>query len=324
MSSDKGLISAYLLDRQGAGRKISWEEIATWQPEQGLLWVHLDYSVRQSKKWLKNDSGLDPLTVKALIADESRSRCVVDDNSIYLSLRGVNLNPGQDAEDMVSIRVWFDKDRIITTRRRVLLSVSDLRDAIDKNRGPKTSSEFLTMLNNRLVNRMADVIDSVDERVDMLEEKVATAESYLLRPKLSEVRRDAIALRRYLSPLRQALYQLQIENTPLFTKTDKMQIRESTDRLIRYIEDLDMSRDRSTIVQEELTSRLSEQVDSRMYLLSIVAAIFLPMTFITGLLGINVGGIPGGSHQWAFAIVCFIMFVILILTIAVLRYRHWM
>ena len=67
-------------------------------------------------------------------------------------------------------------------------------------------------------------------------------------------------------------------------------MREVSDQLARYLEDLDEARDRAAVTQEELVNRLSEQMNNKMYILSIVAAIFLPLGFLTGLLGINVGG----------------------------------
>jgi zinc transporter len=73
--------------------------------------------------------------------------------------------------------------------------------------------------------------------------------------------------------------------------TQRASIREVADHLIRYVEDLDAARDRMGVMQEELTNKLSEQMNKTMYILTVLAGIFLPITFVTGLLGINVGGI---------------------------------
>ena len=92
-----------------------------------------------------------------------------------------------------------------------------------------------------------------------------------------------------------------------------------SDRLIRHIEDLDAVRERAAVTQEELLSRLSDQINTRMYVLSVVAAIFLPLGFLTGLLGINVGGIPGTENPWAFLI--FLLFIIVIFVGQMLWFR---
>jgi len=84
---------------------------------------------------------------------------------------------------------------------------------------------------------------------------------------------------------------------------DRAHIREVWERTARFVEDIDSAREHAAVTQEELNNRLSEQMNKAMYLLSIVAAIFLPLGLLTGLLGINVGGIPGAEYKWAFAIV---------------------
>ncbi|OGT30647.1 MAG: magnesium transporter CorA [Gammaproteobacteria bacterium RIFCSPHIGHO2_12_FULL_35_23] len=321
---EESLITAFILDGKGGGKKINWESVNKWTPDQGILWVHLNYEAKRTKQWFKKSSGLDRIAVSAMLAEESRPRCVVSPQGLLLFLRGVNLNPGQEPEDMVSIRIWIDQQRIITTRRRKLLPVQDICSLLETGNGPKTTTEFVLMLNDSLLHRIVEVMDDLDEQVAQLEEQVMVSESHLLRPKISDIRRQVVLIRRYLAPQREALYRLQVEETPLLNRSDQLHIREATDRIIKCIEDLDAARDRAAIVQEELASRLSEHMDKRMYLLSLVAVIFLPLSFLTGLLGINVGGIPGANDQWGFSIVCLILAIIILLMFLVFRYKKWL
>ncbi|MCB1828076.1 MAG: zinc transporter ZntB, partial [Coxiellaceae bacterium] len=291
--------------------------------DQGALWVHLNYQSKKSVNWLKKEASLHKVVANALVAQETRPRSASFSDGLLIFLRGVNLNPGQDPEDMVSIRLWIESSRIISTRLHRLLSVEDLCKRLDEGIGPKTTSELFVMLNDRLIDRMSDVLEGIDDDVDRLEEEVLNAQSHLLRPQVADLRFQAILIRRYLSPQREALSRLQNSDTPILTESDKIQLREASDRTTRYIEDLDSARDRLAIIQEELSSRLSEQLDKRMYLLSIVAVIFLPLTFITGLLGINVGGIPGSHFKWAFTIVCAGLIGLFGLTLWVCRIKKW-
>ena len=260
----------------------------------------------------------------ALLAEESRPRVTAFDDGLLISLRGVNLNPGADPEDMVSLRIWVDKSRVITTRRRKLLSVADLSTAIEMGTGPRTAGEFLEDVADRLMSRMGGVIDDLEDKVAELEEAVLTAESHELRPKLASIRRDAINLRRYMAPQREAIARLQSEKISWLTDEDRVRLREVYDHLTRYLEDLDAARERAAVTHEELVSRLSEQMDNRMYVLSIVAAIFLPLGFLTGLLGINVGGIPGAEYKAAFAIFCMMLGAIVIIQLIIFRKKKWM
>jgi len=324
MSDNNGLLYAYLLDGQGGGARLDWDRVKQWQPEHGVLWVHLEYSDPFVQQWVQQESGLDEVTAEALLAEETRPRSMLSAQGLLLTLRGINPNPKADPEDMVAVRMWSDGKRIITTRRRRLQVATDLSRAIDKGVGPASASEFVESLTDNLVERMGDVIDGVSTEVDDLEESVLTMESYELRPKIAELRRHAIGLRRYLAPQREAVSRLFNEKLEWLSEVDRLRLRESADRTTRFVEDLDLIRERAMVVQEELSSRLSEKMDRTMYVLSMVAAIFLPLGFLTGLLGINVGGIPGAEYQGSFAIFILILALLVIIQIWLFKLKKWM
>ena len=324
MSNGKSLLCAYVLDGKGGGREIAWDGIRSWQPTTGTLWVHLDHSDPESAHWLREQSGLDALTCEALLAEETRPRSVSSGDGLVVILRGVNLHPDADPEDMVSIRMWIDSTRVISLRTRRLMAVQDVREAVAQNRGPKDAPELLVRIASGLVDRMGPVIEELDTQVDDLEEEVLTAQSYELRVKLSGLRRQAIILRRYIAPQREAVARLQTEGFAWLTPLYRGRLREISDRITRYVEDIDSARERAAITQEELAGRLAEQMNKTMYVLSLVAGVFLPLGLITGLLGINVGGIPGVNSGWGFTIVCSILVGIAVVQVIVFRRMKWL
>jgi zinc transporter len=86
---------------------LPWADVEAWQPEQGLLWIHLDADHEAVLKWLTEKSGLSPLVTEALLEVETRPCRVVSDADALVILRGVNCNPGADLEDMVSMRMFI-------------------------------------------------------------------------------------------------------------------------------------------------------------------------------------------------------------------------
>ena len=323
-SGSDGLVIAFILDGKGGGRKIAWDEIATWKPDQGILWMHMNYSFPDVQKWLYEESGLDEVIGDALTEEDSRPRCTPFHEGLLLGLRGVNLNPGADPEDMVGVRIWFENNRIISTRKRKILSISDIQASLEQGIGPESISEFLVQVTGRLMERMRQVIDGLEDSVADLEDQVLTAESHQLRTQLAAQRRQAISLRRYLSPQREALSRLLTEKIPWLDEIDRIRLREVSDSLVRYIEDLDEARDRAAVTQEELVNRLSEQMNNKMYLLSIVAAIFLPLGFLTGLLGINVGGIPGAENRLGFTVFVLLLAIVVGFQIWFFKKKKWL
>ena len=160
-ANSNGLVHAYVLDGKGGGRKVGWDNISSWQPEQGLLWVHLDYSNARVQEWLTKRSGLDEVISDALIEEDSRPRCTPFHEGLLLGLRGVNLHPGSDPEDMVGIRIWFENNRIISTRRRRILSAADIQESIEQGIGPETMSDFLVQITGRVMDRMRFINDEL-------------------------------------------------------------------------------------------------------------------------------------------------------------------
>ncbi|WP_206484330.1 zinc transporter ZntB [Thalassotalea sp. G2M2-11] len=286
-------------------------------------WLHFDYTLPSTQTWLTDHSGLSEVVINALLNDETRPRATSLNNGALVSLRGVNLAPNSDPQDMVSIRLWFNDERVISTRRRTLLSTHDIAQDFYQGQGPTSSTQLLTRLTERLIERMSETIYEIEESVAEIEENVLAAKSEDLRNELADLRRQIISLRRYLSPQREAMNQLLSDRFSLFTQDEKIHLRETTDNLIRFIEDLDSIKDRAVVSQEELNNALAEHMNNRMYVLSIVAAIFLPLGFLTGLLGINVGGIPGAENPYAFAIFIGILIIVVALQVWLFKTKKW-
>src|SRR5262249_21161364 len=148
-----------------------WHDIDGWTPEAGGLWVHLDHTAPKSQEWVRKFSGLDPLVVEALLADDTRPRCSEVDDGLLVILRGVNLNPGAEAEDMVGIRMWIDGVRIVSTRHRTVRSILDIREQIAARHGPRGPGDFLVQIADRLTTRMGPIVDALEEALDTLQEE---------------------------------------------------------------------------------------------------------------------------------------------------------
>lgn len=322
--TDHGLVWAYLLNRKGGGHRIGWEGIATWRPEQGLLWAHFDITDPGPDVWLEEKSGLESQIAAALMAEDTRPRSAPSRNGLLVILRGVNLNPGAEPDDMVSVRVWLEHDRIFTTRRRVLQTSSEIRNALEAGEGPSSPGEFLTFLVEHLVDRIGESVDELDANIDAVEEGVTRMNVIELRERLSALRRETAHLRRYLSPQRDALDRLYRQPDPILTEHENLSIREQADRVQRYLEDLDLIRERGMVTQEEFLNRIAYQQNQRIYVLSVVAAIFLPLTFLTGLMGMNVGGLPGAESRFGFAVVVIMMGALAAGVALYFKHRRWL
>jgi zinc transporter len=320
-----GLICAFLLDGNGGGEQLSWPSISTWTPALGALWMYLDYQGEECERWLAEDSGLDPVIREALLDPDPRPRCLVtEDDGLMLIIRGVNLERGAHPEDMVSVRVWCDRHRIICMRHRRVAAMKAMHTRFMQGKGPGTVGAFMVDMTAEIIDRIAMVADALEDGVAEIEDAVVTSLDVKLRHRLADLRRQAIALRRYIAPERDVLASLQSAAVTWLSGSDRTRLRECAERLTRVIEDLDSARDRAAVTHEEVASRLSEIMNQRLYMLSMVAAVFLPLGFVTGLWGANVGGIPGLEHPWGFAIISLGTVVLGALQVWLFRKLRWL
>ncbi|MGB0748024.1 MAG: zinc transporter ZntB [Magnetospiraceae bacterium] len=330
MTAPPDLICAYGMDGAGGGTEIDWPAVNAWTPENGHLWVHLDAHGPQVRQWLRNDAKLDAFVVEGLLAEETRPRCEQFPNGVLLVLRGVNLNPGAEPEDMVSIRLWVDAHRVISTRIRQLMAVQDIRDQFAAGEGPVSAGHLVARLGARLTERMGPVLEDLGETLADLESGLigAAAEDApdirRRRHQLIDLRQVAIALRRYIAPQREALYRFSLLEAPWVGDRVVGRLRETVDRITRLTEELDELRERAAIVQDELSSRVSQRMERTMYTLTLVATVMLPLGFLTGLLGINVAGMPGAETPWAFWAVCALLTILVAVEIWVLKRLKWL
>jgi len=305
MNDQNGIIHACTIDGDGKGKILEYDAVSTLIQDEKLAWVHLNGSNSSARSWLKKEiTYLDHIILDALLAEETRPRILSFDEGVMMILRGMNLNDNANPEDMISIRVWIDQSRIITIEKRPLKVTKDLQTRLMDGRGPKNSGDFITALISRLFERMEPVFSDLDDRTDDLEEQIIDDPAPKIRQDIANLRKQAIMFRRYIAPQKEVVSQLHNCEFSWLDQSNKRRLQENLDRIIRYIEDLDAIRERAQIIKDELASILADRMNKNMYVLSIVAGIFLPLGFVTGLLGINVGGMPGVDSPLAFWLVC--------------------
>lgn len=322
-----GLVHAYVLDGAGGAQAIAYADLPGLQlREEQSLWLHWDRSHPAAQAWLRTQSGLSGFACDVLLEENTRPRVLALPNEeLLLFLRGVNLNPNAAPEDMISLRVFADALRVISLRLRPLRSTEAVISLLMEGRGPKTASEILVYLADSMTDRVDDLVVQLADCVDQEEERLELDERYTPEhDSMLSLRRRAASLRRFLLPQRDIYAQLTRNRLSWFVEDDADYWNELSNRLIRYLEELDMVRERVNLVLESEERRLSERMNRTLYLLGIITGFFMPMTFLTGLLGINVGGVPGADNPYGFAIASLLIAVIALFQWWIFRRLRWL
>jgi len=315
---------AFSLDGRGGGASMDATNAAAAVDTGVPYWIHLNNNHPGAMEWLEKTSGLDSLIIEALTAEETRPRVTETGAGAVVILRGVNLNENADPEDMVSIRLYIDNNRVISICRRPLRTASDIHGHILKGTGPASTGEFLPLLIDLMCDRMEDTFSKLNDLTDEIEDQIIEEADSGMRRNIIDIRKKAIVFRRYLGPQKDALTKLYDSKLEFMQKKDRRLLHESHNRITRYLEDFNATCERTMAIQDELNSILSEKLNRNIYILSIIAAIFLPLSFLTGLLGINVGGIPGAVNNNAFWIFSGLVIGIIVLEIIIFKKIKWL
>lgn len=311
------LLHAYQLD--GTGSAISIDKLGEWEGS----WFHFDISDGDITPWLTGIAGLNDIAASALTSTETRPRVLRRGNNLIVTLRGLSIVSEQGSEEMISVRLWTDGKRLISSRLKPLASTQTVIDALKAGEGAVNTPELIVNWVECITDDMAGAISGLEEQVDSIVDLVDTMDVAAARQSIIELRQRTMLLRRYLSPQREALAKLSGENLSWLDDYSRVRLRDITDRLIRYIEDLDQVRDRAILAHEELSARLADDINRKTYIFTIVAVIFLPLGFLTGLLGVNVGGVPGLEEPRAFVWLLLACLAISLGMLAFFRWRRW-
>jgi zinc transporter len=316
-----GLICAYRLDARGGAVDVTSTGLLS--TGDGIHWLHFDQRHQSTARWLRCDSGLDPVTADALLGGNTRPRALIRANATLLSLRGVSVDPDARAETL-SIQLWSDGRRIITCRDHHSAAIAEIRRELERGRGPRNSGDFVAELADLLVERMDDVIGDIEAQTHRLGHAGGQADTGELVGELAQLRRRMMRLRRYLGPQRRALAILAAANVEWLESDDRDRLRAVAEQTAEYAEGLDAALAITAVTQDELLQRSSERTEKRIYTLTVLTAIFMPLSFLTGLLGVNLAGIPRADNPEAFLTLCAILLVVILVQLLILRLKGWL
>ncbi|MBB4658853.1 zinc transporter ZntB [Parvularcula dongshanensis] len=321
-----GLIEGFAVDARGVATPLSRQELidgdGVTPPEGGYLWLH--FALECARSWLPGHLDLDEATLRLLLAEETRPSCVQHEDGLLMNLRGVNLNEGRSPEDMLSIRIHLAPGRLITVRKQRSRAIEDIRHELRKGAAPRDAGSLLLRLIGGLTDRLEPVVDALSDRVDALEELSLRADTEDLRGELSAMRHDAIVFRRYVAPQREAVTRFSMNEAGLLSKKTLQSVRDEAERVTRVVEELDITRERAGVIYEQIAARRADEMNRNMMIISVVSAVFLPLSFVTGLLGINVGGMPGAQSDAAFWLVCLLCAALGVALLLVFRRMGWL
>ncbi|MBW6524099.1 zinc transporter ZntB [Sphingomonas sp. RHCKR47] len=268
-----------------------------------FVWVHLATTAEHAQTWLRECARLEPFTVDALTANETRPRCekmgAGSGEGAFLNLRGRTDEEIESSDMLASVRIWAAKGRLVSVTRKKLVALDAVVDEV-KSGAVRDPGDLLTAFATEITADLDPVVADLGDWLDDCEQKLDVKRIFELRRGVTRVRSEAINYRRFLNPQRIALERLATLPGDWLGDDDRAHLSAAADRAARMAEEVEAIRERASVVHEALTDLRAEQLDSRSLVIAIAAMVFLPLTFITGLYGMNVDGLWFAHEPWAF------------------------
>ncbi|MBA4761956.1 CorA family divalent cation transporter [Sphingomonas sp.] len=267
-----------------------------------FVWIHLTSRDEEVQAWLRDHAALDHFTIDALTALETRPRCEQINGAAVLNMRGMTHEAMASSDPLASIRLRADGKRVISVTRLPLDALDAARKAMESGQ-IRDAGDLIATLATAITEQLDPQVAQLGDSLDDCEEQLDPRAAFDLRRTVSRVRRQAIGYRRFLYPQRTALEKLAGLAVTWLSDEDRLHIAAAADRAARMAEELESIRERAALIHEALTDLRAEVIDQRSLLIAVAAMIFLPLTFITGLFGMNVDGIPYARHPESFWVI---------------------
>ncbi|SFJ91044.1 zinc transporter [Pseudovibrio ascidiaceicola] len=301
-------------------RRLTLEQLRDYELESDeFYWAYLQRVAAQNREFLE-EVGLEHSDIDDLLAREVRPHCHVRTSGAFIAINVFNELPKQESGDMECAQIWVDAKRMICIWHDPLDVFQSLLEGFKTRVPPESTAEFWARLVLAIAERAEDMVEVLQDRIDHLEDVVLETGDHPWESELAQVRRLATIVRRSMLAHLDILRNFEIEKFEWVNRINKRRVREAGDRALRIAEEMDAIRERAEIVHDQIMFKRSENTNRYMLMMAAIAVVFLPLSFVTGLLGINVGGIPGSHDPVAFSIVSGLLIIFGVGLFAIVRW----
>ena len=288
---------AWRIDEGGAAHEVPVK--GALQCGAPFVWVHLNTNAEHAQAWLRDEAQLAPYTVDALTAAETRPRCEKMADGAFLNMRGRTEEELDPSDVLASIRLWATKGRVVSVTRKHLIATDKVAQQVHGGE-VHDPGDLISAFATAITEDLDPVVAELGDWLDDCEQGLRADRIFELRRGVTRVRSEAIGYRRFLAPQRVALERLATLPGDWLADDDRAHLAAAADRAARMAEEVEAIRERAALMHEALTDLRAEQLDQRSLMIAVAAMVFLPLTFITGLYGMNVKGLPYAEEPWAF------------------------
>ena len=316
-----GLIYGFLFSPNRGLQELSWDDLDTaLKHECAWVWLHFDAANAFARQWIAQCQALPEALRDFLIDFEDRKRIEIVGENIIGVISDVHYRFDFDPDHIATLRFTLDAHCLISTRRKPLSATDQLRKAIREGLPYDSTAALMAGLFRFQADMLGTVAMHLSHEISAIEDQILADRVHDQRRQLGKIRRLAVRMHRHFAPEHHTLQRLCRRLPAWVGGADMTALGDTIEEFGEVVTELDTIQERAKLLQEELAARNAEETNRNLFILSIVTTIFLPITLITGIFGLNVAGLPGLEDALAFWWVMLGMAAVALIALLLL---HW-
>jgi zinc transporter len=321
LESRIGLLCGFVFQDDAPPRPLNDQDVPAALASNERLWLHFNLSDMRARHFVARMDRLAEGLREHLLERPTHLRIETHDDALAGELGDLQIDPADESDVVDTFGFVLRQDILVTVRRHPLKSLDRLRDGLGRSKTPSSPSQAFAELIDHFSTDIRALVEEHSDLVDTFEDRILAGSVERIGDRLGPIRRLLVRMRRRMTAERQLLACASAHPPEWFTPPDRQSLRDALDQLDGVAQDLDLVADRARLLQEEIGARLTEETNRNLFFLSVVTALILPVTLITGIFGMNVGGLPWVDDPGGFAWVCIVMLATLAASALFLRRR---
>ena len=270
---------------------------------------------------------IHPIVLENIVDVHQRPKYEEYDKGNFITLRALSFDKNEIEVKKEHVALYFHEGFIITFQE----TESDLFEAVRKRilsssgRIRQRGSDYLAYaLVDAIVDNYYIVLEEMEEVIENLEEKMLIGQDIKDKTKIHNLKKELLIIRKSVAPLREAIGQFSKTESNFVQNNSQVFIRDLYEHTVQIMDTIDSSRDILNGLQDLFISEISFKMNKVMQLLTLISVIFIPLTFLAGIYGMNFDNIPELHHQYGYHILLGVMFVIFIVLLIFFKRKKWL
>jgi len=303
------------------------EEACSFRNKSSVMWLNID-GVHQPEiiEQVGQSFGLHPLVAEDIASTGQRPKLEDFDDYIFIVLRMLRFDSAEDEAKTEQMSIILGRDFVISFQEREGDVFDNIRERLKSNKGRirKLGTDYLAYsLIDSIVDNYFVVLEKLGETIEDIEDRLVTNPTSETLKTIHDLKREIIFLRKSVWPLREVVNRLERSESPLINKSTFVYLRDVYDHTIQIMDAVETFRDMLSGMLDIYLSSVSNRMNEVMKVLTVIATIFIPLTFVAGIYGMNFKYMPELEQTWSYPMVLILMLVVALLMVVYFRRRKW-